>query len=500
VIVAVYNHINIVDLDDLESDKEVDTDDDMLKQLEKEDEDKMDIDIEVIPKEEKIKLEEVKTIVNEDDIYPEKAEKMYHRPDKMKSMGVLQEEVTLVDSIIKYKKDKGLDYDYFEAKKDLLDVEIQKLQNLCECGAMDIVTYKRVIESQLKYEDILMEYLIRDKELSDTQRKILIERINKRKTIITEEMNQEIVEEPEPEPEPVPEKEEKHNDSVHKPEDGNGMKVDDEKKEIKNNTETKVEEKKPEIKDQRLYDIVWKKLDEYKEAIEYFKKIGSSAQEADATSKAKELVIAIRKLKEGQDVDEFSLPLSVSPEYITGYSQQERLNHFSTIIKEMSKSKNELINAKQAKIEKMKTVDKKDFNKFKDAFKKDLDHMESKINYYNTIIKTLTQAAKNPWVPAPLYKFIEEEEKHEKINESISPQNMIIHIGKSTYDKTHAFLEVSLGIIDINLALSDNKVLLEKDINFKTYPNYDKTILWKFEKSEFKNLFRRTLEIRIFLR
>jgi hypothetical protein len=444
-----------VDLDDLESDK-ADNDDDLLKELENEGDEegaaKMDVDSEIkqVKVSEKIDIEEKKAIVQDEDLYPEKAEKMYHRADKMKSMGVLQEELTITDDIIKFKKDRGLEYDFFESKKDLLDVEMQKLQNLCECGAMDIATYKKVIESELKYEEMLMEYLDRDKELTDGQKKVLVERVNKRKTIITEEMKQEIAEEPEPEQEPEsdPNKEEKPAEDVHKPSEGNGMKVDDEgKKEdkISNNSGKTEEPSKPVIKDQKLYDIVWKKLDEYKEAIEYFKKIGSSSQESDATTKAKELVISVKRLQEGKEVDEFSLPLSVSPEYICGYSQQERLNHFSNIIKEMSKTKNELINSKQAKIEKMKAVDKKDFAKFKDAFKKDLDSMESKITYYNNIIKTLTQAAKNPWVPAPLYKYIEEEERHEKVNESIAPQNMSIHIGKSTYDKSHAYLEVSLS-------------------------------------------------------
>jgi hypothetical protein len=416
-----------------------------------------------IEKIEKIEINENKQIIQDEDIYPEKAEKMYHRPDKMKSMGVLQDEVAITDEIIKCKKNKGLDYDYFESKKDLIDVEMQKIQNLCEIGAMDVNTYKKVIESQLKYEDVLLEYLSRDKELSDQQKKTVTERINKRRNIINDEMNQEIVEEPE-EVEEANQTEKKEGEEEKtvvnaKPEDGNGMqKAEGEqtggKAENAKTTETaevKPEPEKPVIVDQRMYDLCWKKLDEYKEAIEYFRKIGYSTQEADATAKAKELVFAIKKLKEGKEVDEFSLPLSVSPEYICGYTQQERLNHFSNIIKEMSKIKNDLINTKQLKIEKMKGVDKKNFNKFKDAFKKDLDATEDKINYYNNVIKTLTQAAKNPWVPAPLYKYVEEEDRKEKINESIAPQNLSLYIGKSTYDKTNAYLIVSLGNGIINI-------------------------------------------------
>jgi protein tyrosine/serine phosphatase len=43
----------------------------------------------------------------------------------MKSMGVLQKEIELMDHIIAFNKAKGLDYDDYEMKKDMLDNEIQ---------------------------------------------------------------------------------------------------------------------------------------------------------------------------------------------------------------------------------------------------------------------------------------------------------------------------------------------------------------------------------------
>ncbi len=60
------------------------------------------------------------------------------------------------------------------------------------------------------------------------------------------------------------------------------------------------------------------------------------------------------------------------------------------------------------------------------------------------LIAKLTESAKNPWIPAPLYNYVEEEEKHEKINPNIDSQVMEIHFGKSTYDKD-CYLYITLS-------------------------------------------------------
>lgn len=61
------------------------------------------------------------------------------------------------------------------------------------------------------------------------------------------------------------------------------------------------------------------------------------------------------------------------------------------------------------------------------------------------MIKKLVETSKNPWTPCPLYTFIDEEEKIEKILEDI-PQNAVqITIESTTYDKQDAYIYVSLG-------------------------------------------------------
>lgn len=57
------------------------------------------------------------------------------------------------------------------------------------------------------------------------------------------------------------------------------------------------------------------------------------------------------------------------------------------------------------------------------------------------------ETLKNPWIPCPLYTFVEEEEKVEKILEDI-PQNVVqIDLESCDYDKKDAYIYVNLSII-----------------------------------------------------
>jgi hypothetical protein len=71
---------------------------------------------------------------------------MYHRAEKMKSMGVLQREVELMSHIIEFNKRNKVDYDEFEIKKDMLDNEMQV------CGlALTVFRKYRAMWSAVSY-------------------------------------------------------------------------------------------------------------------------------------------------------------------------------------------------------------------------------------------------------------------------------------------------------------------------------------------------------------
>lgn len=362
----------------------------------------------------------------------------------MKSIGVLQNELEVLDNIIEFKTKNNYDPDYFENKKTMVEAEIMKIENLCSVGVMSLDMYKKTIQNELNWEEQLVSLIQKDIKTPQDELKIVKERINKRIDIIKSELEQEIDEEPEEESVAVEINEETKPLDVQ-----NNQQNSSENNVINTETEKLVEKKPIEIKNKRLFEEIKSRLIDYKDAADYFRKIGSAKQEEDAFNKARDLHQALRSFEEGKEdsVDEFSLPIGITPDYICGSTKQERLNNFSNIIKEFSKRKNELNDAVKERAEKLSKLDKREFAKIKDAAMNDLKERKNKVEFYTKLIGRLTEYAKNPWVPAPLYSYVEEEEQIERFNEEIEPLHMDLHIGNTTYDKSNAYLWVNLRMI-----------------------------------------------------
>lgn len=296
-------------------------------------------------------------IVKNLDLYPEKVENFYHNPSKMKSMGVLGEELKLMDEIIEYKKNKLIDYELFENKKDLISVEMNKIENQIACEIMDIDKYKQTIRMELEWEDKFVDFAKKDTSLAPEILEVILKRVSRRKEIINEELTQQV------------EQEEEQMDVEEQSEIHVEEEKEDKSSKVESPTEVaKEKSKEPAISkpiNENLLKTVKERLEHYKEAIKYFNKIGSGTQQQDAFEKAKELSKAVKLIEEGKEneVEEFSLPIDITPEYICGYSKQERLNKYSEIIKEFSKRKNELIDNLNKIKEKFKSLDKRELVK-----------------------------------------------------------------------------------------------------------------------------------------
>ena len=413
------------------------------------------------------------------DLYSETTENIYHKLNKMKSLGVLNNEKEQCDAIIKYKKSNGFDdFDVWEGKKDLIDVQITNVTNLVESGVMDLDKYKEYITQELNYEKQLLEVVDKDKKLPACEIPIVKGRIQKRIDLI----NQELTESPEEEEE----EEEKKDDDVEE------VKEEPKKEEISKKEEnTKKEETSKKVKiDEALLKRVNVRFNEYKCAIDYFKNNGLTKQQEDAILKGKELLSAIKKIQSGDnDIDEFGLPMPITPEYIYGYTKEERLEKYKEILTEFIKQKNEIKAEIQKVIAKLQTLSKKDLKKIESVAKKDLDEKKAKIAKYDKLIDLLKEQNKNQWIPAPLYSKTTEEEKIEKINDKVPANTLVIYIGKTDYDKDNIYLYFKLQYSD---KTKTQAVYLNNGQNF------DQEIQWQFDKSEFKHLHRKTLEVQLF--
>jgi len=233
---------------------------------------------------------------------------------------------------------------------------------MIEYEEMNLIQYKESIKKQLEFENLLLKRIDDDKFIKN---KIFVKnRINKRISLINEELAQEIPEEEEPE-------ERIDNDKI---------KIKINKEEIKDNKITEEIEKEnvkeefkehknktPIIYDFRLYESTKIKLEEYKKAVNYFNEIESLNQAEDAKAKIKILQKGIEQM-ENENVNNFKitemdLPLDINPDYICNMSKQERLNNFSLIIKDFSSKKNETNKKLEKVIAGFKTMDKKTFTK-----------------------------------------------------------------------------------------------------------------------------------------
>ena len=418
-----------------------------------------------------------------EDLYPVQQEKIFHRVKEMKSLTVLEDEMKLCDIIIAYKKKKNFDPTEWETKKEMANVQLNSIKNLVESGNMDFEAYKQTITSELAYEQkLLNSYLPKDKTSSKNQLALIQARINKRISTINKELNQEIGEEEEEKKETTQNQNEpkKIEEDIPKKEEKLPENIPEKKEEIQNQNQNNEEKMK------NYVDLL---LQQYLSAKDYFKNNDLKEQEKDCVGKCKVIIIAKKNIQDGKLnlVNLNDLPKSIKPEYIYGCSSEERTNKFKEILSELVKQKNEVQEKMKSFTEKLKKLNKKEFLKAKDAAKMKLDSDKLKIEKLSKLIEEIKEKFKDKWIPAPEFSKTEEEDKIEKINNNIPEYTMRIHIGKTDYDKDGVFLNVKFNY-------AENKTYT-KEVQMKTLNDFNETWDWKFEKNEWKYLFRKVIEI-----
>ena len=414
------------------------------------------------------------------DLYPEKTEKKYHSVEKMTSLGVLEKEKEICDKIIAYKKEIGADYDDWDIKKESIDDKIGSITSFVQDGLWDLNKYKAEIANQFKWENKLLMFVDKDPSLNDQQKKILKERVQDRQNIIKEEMKQNQEGE---------EEEEKPKEEVKK------VEKEPPKKEI---VETKkslspmysVPKDKEEEEKNRLNKVVIDRLNEYRAALEYFQNNELGEQRVDANNKAKLICIELKKIQDGKwrEVNEFKLPDPVTPEYIYGYKKEERLERFKKVIMDYDRQRKEHTALLNAKVEALKKIPAQKLKKMKDAVTKDLNEMKAKKEKFDKIINLLKEKLQDSWVPAPLFIEQDKEIKTEIINKDVPEFHLRIIFGKTTYSKDKS----------LYLVVTHKEKNHEKKFDQKAPGDWEQTFDWKYDKAEFKSLFRAKIHVDIY--
>ena len=594
-----------------------------------------------------------------EDIYPSTQEKMYHKLKEMKSLTVLEEEIALCDKIIAFKKNRGLDYDDWETKKDLAQMQLSNTKSLIESGDMDFEAYKKLILGELAYEKKILKFTESDKKSKPYELAEIKRRIEQRINVISKELTQNIEESTvedskqdqktvinnnnnsnnqnkEPNDNPRSSKNKTLNNSGNKatlnpktaikpeiPQDSNPEEkpttqiitntnknklnphtqnnnihpnqipkqyiiqkkvlVTDPKtgkqmyvmknivdpnyekylkqKEMQSNqnqnkiimdsnpknqhiiqqkvlvtdpktgkqmyvmknvvdpkysnqankkpptsnmkpkTEIKQNPKiqeqieaqnkiKEEIKKYQLY--INTLIKEYTEAKEYFKRNG---QEQLANKSRKDLQILI-SAKQKVDMGRYKevklnlLPKTITPEYIFGYSINERMEKFKTILSQLIKDKNEIDEKMKSILEKLKKLKRKELEKAKEQVKPKLDEMKLKKENIIKLMDGLKEKFKDKWTPAPEFSKVIEEEKIEKVSYEGAIFGLKIKVGNTNYDKDQTFLK-------LRLEANKNKILT-KVVELKQMGDYNEEWKWDFNEDEFKNISRTFLYVELF--
>jgi hypothetical protein len=303
---------------------------------------------------------------------------VFHEQSKFKSIGCINKEKEIIEKIIDEKKIKEEELDFFKNKIYFLDLQAEKLQNLVENGVLTIEQYKISIQQQLSYEKSMIDYLNKDfrknqknlNAVSEKALEITYERINERMKIIEEELSQEIPEDNDNENENNNDNEEKVQEekNISGKENENTPNTVNEitsniSKENKIDELNKQEDVKKIVIDTILFNKIKARLCDYKNAYHYFIQNGMSLRAEEANKRSNNLFKQLKKVENGEEVNEFELPIDITPEFICGYNSEERQKKYYNLIKEVSNKKTTLNDTLHELINKFNGYSKKEVEK-----------------------------------------------------------------------------------------------------------------------------------------
>ena len=245
-------------------------------------------------------------------------------------------------------------------------------------------------------------------------------------------------------------------------------------------------------KENKLKDYLESLYKSYYEAKTYFYSNDFKEKELDAIQKIKKIISAQELLKKGETkkINIKELPKEITPEYITGYSKEDRKKKFDNIINKLKEEKENAKNNKEKKLEEIKimskNVKKENIEKFKEDSKKILDQEINKINEKTKEITLMNELLQNEYIPVPDYIIQSEEYKIEKINEDIPENLMRISVSNLTYTKSNPMIVIILNIDDVEF---------KKEIKGKTLEEINETFDWVLSEKNFRNIIRNKIDL-----
>ena len=443
------------------------------------------------------------SVSNEDnDIYTEETEGKYHNPKNIKCMSAIEEEKNMCETIINYKKKNKLDFDYWETKITLLEQQETFTATCIESGKLSMKQYKERVEASLTFDKKLLANIAQDKSLKKCELPQLKKRLEKRIQTMEGELAEE-VEEEEPEEETEQQQQQQKASTNVQPKQSTTPPSEKVLKQsttsTSSSTTTTTTSVKPFTKSstittsENLLELLEERFQDYKSAFIYFQQNDLPKQKEETNKNAKIIKAAIDAIKNGQGKNIFldDLPPKVTPEYIWGYSREERkkkfnaiINFYSNQINHIAAEKDALQKKTEAAMKSGKKIPKKQIDQIKAQVKKYVDDSASLKKTKEQMIKI----CEDEWRPCPLFGEKKIKIKVAKTNSHIDENAIVIHVSELTYHSDNLFIEINCTF--------DNP---KKD---KIYPvknhTFNSDVIWNLSANEFKNLHRKKLEMKLF--
>lgn len=267
-------------------------------------------------------------------------------------------------------------------------------------------------------------------------------------------------------------------------------KTKEQKKDNKNEKEINEEESISELdkeieemnKKEKFKEDLEKLYKSYYAAKTYFCSHDMKDKEVDAIKKCNVIFSAKKLLAQGKskEIKMEELPKKLKPEYITGYTKEERKKEIDNIISILQKEKEEASNILNKKLEeikkKTKFIKKDEIERFKLQSREILDKEKNRKEKIEKEIQMIQKVAEDEYTPIPQYIMKTEYYEVEKENEDIPENAMRITVKNLTYTKSNPMIILHLNI---------NNNEMEKQLKGKNNNDINDTFDWTFNEKDF---------------
>ena len=237
-----------------------------------------------------------------------------------------------------------------------------------------------------------------------------------------------------------------------------------------------------------LKKMIEDRIKEYESALEYFKKNEYKEEKIKKGEEDKKILMELlEKVKLGEIINENMIQKEITPEYINGYSNDERVKKYYEIIIKIIEEKKKLKIELDNEIKELKKLKEDELLSMEKDIIEDFQKIKSKKEKYDEIINILKEDFQNKWIPAPLFLEKIEDENSEIIKEEIPENTIMIEFKNTDYAKNKKVV--------ITAELKGTKY--KEEWEQKAVNDWSHTIKWKLNKEEYDDLSKKILYFQV---